>query len=222
MLEFHVDGQPRRAPVWVPEGFDSGRSWPLLVFLHAYEERGDHAEHLDVGIGPALASNAELFPCVVVLPQCPRSHVWSVVDRPWAEGMEGAEAHIDAAIAAVLDRYPIDRERIALTGASMGGYGVFGYGAAHPNRFCAFGPICGGGDVARAAAFRDRPLWAVHGAADDVVPPSESRAMVDAIIEAGSTSAIYTELSDAGHDVWNDAYRHPPFVEFLLSGKLPG
>ncbi|MCA8942773.1 MAG: dienelactone hydrolase family protein [Planctomycetes bacterium] len=221
MLEYRVDGAARRCPVWLPPDFTSDRRWPLVVFLHAYEERGDDGEHLVVGIGPALESEPGMFPCIVLLPQCPQGHVWSVVDRPWAEGMSGAEHHIDAAIDAVLGHYPVDATKIALTGASMGGYGVFGYGAERAERFHALAPICGGGDMGRAEVLTRTPLWAVHGSDDDVVPADESRRMITAITAAGGTRHRYTEVEGAGHDVWDVAYRDPSFLRFLSSGTLP-
>ena len=53
-LHFEVDGRARRAAVWMPPDAARHERWPLVVFLHAYEERGDDQEHLAVGIGPAL------------------------------------------------------------------------------------------------------------------------------------------------------------------------
>ncbi len=222
MIDFVVDGRRRVAPVWIPEDFDASREWPLVVFLHAYEERGDRFEHVQVGLGPALESNPELFQCIVLMPQCPTDSVWSVVDRPWSKGMASAEPHIDLALQSTLEQYPIDREHIALTGASMGAYGVFRYGSQHPEKFSAFAPICGGGRLQDAVALADRAVWVAHGDKDDVVPVSESRRMVDAIrAQEGSGRLHYTELEGAGHDIWNTMYRDPEFVEFLLTSELP-
>lgn len=216
MIEFEVQGRARRAALWTPPAYDSSRRWPLLVFLHAYEERGDDMEHLSVGIGPALAAAPELYPCIVLLPQCPQDLVWSVTDRPWAAGFGAAHDHIDAAIAAACARYPIDPARTALTGASMGGYGTFLYGAERTDRFCAYGPVCGGGTAEAAAALADERVFVVHGTADDVVPLAESASMVAAIREAGGGGDLRFATPDAGHDVWDVAYRDPEFVAFLL------
>lgn len=219
-IEFTVAGRRRRAPLWLPPGYDPARRWPLVVFLHAYEERGDDFEHLGVGIGPALDEHPELYSCIVLLPQCPRDLVWAVVDRPWAEGCGSAESHLDACIGAACARYPIDPARIALTGASMGGYGTFVYGARRAALFRAFGPVCGGGIPAEAAPLADAPVWIVHGTADDVVPVAESRVMVEAIRAHGGRGSLeFTEIDGAGHDVWNLAYRDPRFAAFLVGAR---
>ena len=66
-------------------------------------------------------------------------------------------------------------------------------------------------------AFASKPVWAVHGGCDDVVSPDESRQMIEAIQRLrGPGEVHYTEVDDAGHDVWNIAYRDPRFAEFLL------
>lgn len=206
------------------EGQDGSRGgqarqrYPMVVFLHAYEERGEDGEHLAVGIGPALAECEALYgQCYVLMPQCPVHRVWATVDRPWAAGLAGAEEHITAAVEAACAALPVDQERIALTGASMGGYGTFVYGARHAARFRVFAPVCGGGIPAEAGALADRPVWAVHAPDDDVVPLSESRDMIDAIRAASADPAWarLTMVAGAGHAVWDVAYRDPAFARFV-------
>src|SRR6185437_2605059 len=80
----------------------------------------------------------------------------------------------------------IDPERIYVTGLSMGGYGTWRLVAAHPERFAAALPICGGGEPETMARQLSRvPIWAFHGAKDPIVPLSASQAMVDAVKHAG-------------------------------------
>lgn len=218
MLDYALsDGTTRRCPVWLPESFDPQRSWPLIVFLHAYEERGADNEHLGVGIGPALDARPELYRAVVLLPQCPADRVWSSVDRPWSAGCASAEEHIDASLEAALEAYPIDPARVALTGASMGGYGTFVHGARRGSRYARLAPVCGGGRVEDAAALTDVPLWVVHGTADDVVPIEESQRMVDAVRAAAPARdrLRFDAVEGAGHDVWDRAYVDADFVRFL-------
>jgi predicted peptidase len=221
-LEFEVDGRRRRAAIWLPDDYDPARRWPLLVFLHAYEERGDDFEHLEVGLGPALRARPDLFPCVAVLPQCPADAVWSWIDRPWAQGQIGAEAHIDAAIEGAVRRFSVDPRRIALTGASMGGYGTFLYGSRHAGRFSALVPICGGGQPEGAAELAGARVWVIHGAADELVPPEESRSMVAAIRSCGGTGELrYSEYDNVGHAAWERAYVDPEVAAFLFAERAP-
>ena len=61
---------------------------------------------------------------------------------------------------------PIDSARVALSGASMGGDGVWALGASMPRRFKALVPICAGANLAAAAALQHVPIWCWHGIHD--------------------------------------------------------
>lgn len=217
-LEYEVDGRRRQAALWLPAGYDPARRWPLVVFLHAYEERGDDGEHLAVGLGPTLAARPELYPALVLMPQCPADRVWAALDRAWAQGFESAEHDVDAALAATLAAYPIDPARVALTGASMGGFATFVHGARRRGTYRAFAPLCGGGEPEHARALAGAPLWAFHGAEDEVVPVEESRRMVAAHRAAGG-DARYTELPGRGHAIWDEVYVDPALAAFLVGDR---
>ncbi|WP_311774200.1 MULTISPECIES: dienelactone hydrolase family protein [unclassified Nostoc] len=77
--------------------------------------------------------------------------------------------------------YPVDLDRVHLTDLSMGGYGTWHLAAAQPERFAAIAPICGGGEPAQVHKLKNLPVWAFHGAKDNVVPLSESKIMVSAL-----------------------------------------
>jgi pimeloyl-ACP methyl ester carboxylesterase len=63
---------------------------------------------------------------------------------------------------------------VDLTGLSMGGYGTWALAAAHPERFAAIAPVCGGGNPRDVARIRDLPFWVFHGAKDSTVPSARS------------------------------------------------
>lgn len=178
----------------------------MLLFLHGLGERGDDGlTPTQVGIGPALQRWPERFPCLMVFPQCP-------IDRRWADAFD----HIDATLEAALRTYRVDEQRIALTGVSMGGFGTWLYGAVHPDRFCALMPVCGGGKPGDAPRLQGLPIWAFHGAQDDVIDAARSREMVDAIRQANAT-VRYTEYPDLGHNCWDRVYNDPEPVSWLLA-----
>jgi predicted peptidase len=106
----------------------------------------------------------------------------------------------------------------------MGGYGTWALGLAHPERFAAIVPICGGGQIIgvllgkadRWASLRSLGVWAFHGGKDPVVPLEESQRMVDALKKAGLPDVKFTVYPEAGHDSWTEAYENPELYEWLL------
>src|SRR5205823_3941888 len=101
---------------------------------------------------PPVVERKEDFPFIVVAPQSP--------GRGW-----NPEA-LDALLDEVVSHYKVDKDRIYLTGLSMGGFGTWTLAAAHPGRFAAIAPICGGGDPKQADRLKGLPTWVFHGAKD--------------------------------------------------------
>ncbi len=218
VLEFQVpDGRTRRAAVWVPPDYTPQTSWPLVVALHGYGERGDDLEHVQHGFGKALRAHPERFPALVLLPQCPTDLVWVKVDQPWAVGHGPAEDHLDAALDAMLETYPVDRTRITLTGLSMGGFATWVWGAKRADHFQRFLAVCGGGLPELAPRFGTKPFWAIHGDADDVVPAALTAEMVGALRAAGGR-VRHTIYAGVAHDSWSRAYADAEIARFLVEG----
>lgn len=189
--------------IYLPEEYqNTDQDWPLLVFLHGMGERGDDIERVKIH-GPArLIDEGQKFPFIVVSPQCPDDRWWDV-------------DVLHKLILDITSAYNVDRDRIYLTGLSMGGYGTWALAGRYPETFAAIAPICGGGDVKKAAALKDIPVWAFHGAKDPVVPLIQSEQMVDAVTEAGGNAQL-TVYPEAGHDSWTETYNNPEFYDWLL------
>ena len=199
--------------LYLPKGYDSkeAKRWPVILFLHGAGERGTDIWRVAIH-GPAKnVSILPDFPFIVVSPQCPEGQIWS---------RDVLLALLDEVVA----QYAVDTKRVYLTGLSMGGYGTWDLGLAHPDRFAAILPICGGGQMIsvilssrdRGAALQSLGVWAFHGGKDPVVPLQESQRMVDALKKAGVTDVKLTVYPEAGHDSWTETYKNPELYEWLL------
>ena len=98
----------------------------------------------------------------------------------------------------------------------MGGYGTWFLAMAAPELFAAIAPCCGGGMPWNAEVLT-MPVWAFHGALDDVVPLTETVDMVKAIQRAGGNARL-TVFGDCGHDAWTYAYDET-LLQWLLAQK---
>ncbi len=194
-----------RYAVFEPNVAPPPGGYPAILFLHGLGESGTNGtKSTSVGLGPAVARRAAEFPFVVVFPQ---------VRGGW-EGEQKAAVAL-AALNDAAERLPIDSDRIALTGMSTGGEGVWHVAGRHPNRFAAAVPICGEGwSPAVEPIAAHMPVWMWHYAVDPIVPTFHSDNMARRLKRAGG-DVEYDKPFGVGHDVWKKAYRDELF-DWLL------
>jgi len=192
--------------LYLPNGYEKeGKAWPLVLFLHGAGESGQDLNKVKVHGPPKLAEAGKDFPFIVVSPQSPRM---------------GWDAQtLNALLDDVVSSYRVDKDRVYVTGLSMGGFGTWALAAAYPERFAALVPICGGGNTADAKKLAGIPIWVFHGAKDNVVPPSRSENMVKALKEAGAKNLKFTLYPKANHDSWTETYNNSEMWAWLLQQK---
>ena len=191
------------------ESAKSDAGFPLLLFLHGSGERGTDLNVLKRYGPPQILSkeeNVNAWKYLTVMPQCPSGRPWSV---------EQLNDFLDD----LLSAYPIDPDRVYVTGVSMGGRGVWELLKYYPEKFAAAVPICGWGDLSAADKMLNVPIWAFHGENDPAVNCERSREMIAAIKKAGGKDAHITTYPGVGHNSWINAYANPELYEWLLLKK---
>jgi len=191
--------------LYLPKDYDSQEKWPLVVFLHGAGERGSDVNVVKKHGPPKLIEAGQAIPAVVLSPQCPDRSFW----QPEA---------LAKLIEEISGKYKVDPDRVYLTGLSMGGYGTFALSAAHPEKFAAIAPICGGGDPKTAERIKGLPAWVFHGAKDNVVTLDNSQKMVDAL-KALNADVQFTVYPEAEHDSWTETYANPKVWEWLFAQR---
>lgn len=210
-----VEGAPLGYLEYLPPGYGDGDQRPLLVFLHGAGEAGDGSDGtLDLvatlGVPRMITDGAwaDDRPFVVLSPQY---------------GTEPASGDCDIAedIAAFLgfaiDHYEVDPARVYLTGISCGAIGVWDYLAAYGGDVVAAAiPIAGHAEwaleEAGCARLTEVPVWAFHGAVDDVVPVVHIEGPMEQIRACEGAESVDMELTvypDADHvdnDAWTRTY----------------
>lgn len=226
-----VDGVAYPYVVYVPRDWTPHRKWPVILFLHGAGERGTEGHRqTQIGLGSAIRGMPEQIPAIAVFPQAPPESQWLGLPS------EAAMHALDEAI----DEFQGDRDRLYLTGLSLGGFGTWHLALAHPQTFAAIVPVCGGivphgsatsvrqspltagtADPYKFTAehLRHIPVWIFHGADDPVILPSESQKMRDALHDAGG-DVRYIEYPGVGHNAWEPAYREPSLWAWLFQQSL--
>lgn len=193
--------------LYLPKNYDeSTDEFPLVLFLHGAGERGTDIEKVKVHGFPRLINEGKDFPFIVVSPQCPENMFWNT-----------------DVLAALLDEieanYRIDKNKIYVTGLSMGGHGTWSLAIAQPHRFAAIAPICGWSNPTMACTIKHIPIWVFHGAKDNVVPISASEQMVEKL-KSCNGDVKFTIYPEANHDSWTETYNNEDLYNWLLQHSL--
>ena len=194
---------------FVPKGYDGKKKFPFMLFLHGAGERGDKLEVVKKWGPPKLVRKRKDFPFVLISPQCPRNTWWKIEE-------------LYQLVNKVAGELKIDRQRMYVTGLSMGGFGSWHLMDRYPKLFAAGVPICGGGKATSAKNLVDIPIWAFHGGADGVVKPALSELMIKKIKEAGGKKAKLTIYPGVGHNSWSRAYANEEVYKWLLGHPSAG
>ncbi|NHC44308.1 cellulose binding domain-containing protein [Motilibacter aurantiacus] len=188
-------GTSVRYRFFAPEAYrDKPRAkklYPLVLALHGVGERGTNNTSQIVGNQLAYAfaepGRQSTDPSFVIAPQAPA--VWAPGTFIWNP------ADLQQALLDIVDRavatYPIDPDRVYLTGLSMGSIGSWELLPKVPRKFAAALLVTGQGDPAKVGVLKDLPLWATHSVDDPTVQysgPISDRALVEAIEAAGGTA----------------------------------
>lgn len=224
--------------LYLPTGFNSGATFPMVVLLHGGDERArsdySPAENaallLDQQYVHTWSSSAVQgqWPSVIVVPQVEGN--LRFVNEPIHNASFSLPAQpsswiqLTMAIAeAIQQQYTqIDPSRRYVTGISMGAVATWAIIERWPNYFAAAAPLSGAGDPAHANRLVSQPIWAFHAANDTLIPVQATRQMVAAIRQAGG-SPKYTEYAGVGHDIWNTehVYTNSAFLSWLFAQHNP-
>ncbi|QDT70512.1 Putative esterase [Planctomycetes bacterium MalM25] len=225
--------------VFLPDGYDASQEYPLVLFLHGSGESGtDNTRQVSRNISSLISKTESEFPAILVAPQLPASNGWAVVNQT-----DLTTEVLDE----VLSDYAVDRDRLYLTGLSMGGFGTMHYlhlfNAINPDllRFAAAAPVAGSFiDESLAPALQETPIWLAHGDRDNAVDVAFSRetfnvlageergALIDfpeGSLGAGGPMAVsgltrYTEYPGAGHNTWSRFYASQDVYEWMFAQSL--
>ena len=186
---------------------------PLVVWLHGGGEGGLLADDYYDNETPLRANRGALG---FATPEAQRIFSGAYVVAPqstsyWIEDGPRFAPLIREIIREVGRRYPVDRERIYVAGASNGGYMTMEMTSLYPDLFAASVPICGvvaslqpgGPRLITDAELRQisTPTWLVTSLDDATVPPEPNTIRARDLIP-GALATLYDNVT------WN-GYRFP-------------
>lgn len=170
-----VGATTRKMIIHAPSGIEQNR--PLVISMHGlHQTMHDQKNQTQFG----TVADANKF--VLVYPQA--------IDNSWQLWGTGDTDFILAIIDEMDKRYHIDRDRVYLTGFSMGGMMSYYAVTKIAYKIAAIGPVGGflmGGPDTNSS--RPVPIIHIHGADDDFVPHSRVQECMDAWIARNNCPA---------------------------------
>ncbi|MBA52888.1 MAG: carbohydrate esterase [Pseudomonadales bacterium] len=216
--------------LFVPEraATATDQTYPIILALHSGRGRAnDNIKQIDHTIEILISGLVQdIEPAYVLAPQADEWTHWVDYDSFSPPFLNFSQQEIPQSdnlktaiqlLRHIIDSYGIDRERVYITGISMGGEGTWDALTYYPELFAAAIPLNGAGDPEALPRIERMPIRFFHGSADTITPVENSRALNQALRNFPN-NAVYTELPNAGHDIRDLVYTKELF-EWLFAQR---
>ena len=201
--------------LYVPKDYSASKKYPVILFLHGASELGNDNQKQLNNIRNMFTYNGDFISqCILI---CPQTSVWWNLDRQYTGDQGGTLGSALHLLEKIQKTYSCDKNRIYVTGLSMGGYATWDILESYGDIFAAGVPLCGGGNSGNGAAFVDIPIRIYHGTNDPTVSFNNSQNMFNAIKAAGGEKVSLYPLQGVGHDAWNPAYRDRDLFSWMFA-----
>ena len=233
-----VDGELSEYGLYVPPSYKPGgaKRYPLIVVLHGLNGKPLAMLRWFFG-GDDVAKDqdwedrhTEPLPPLEAFVLSPTAHGNTMY-------RDLGEDDVMRVLDRVSARWPVDRDRVTITGPSMGGIGAAAIPLRHPDRFAAAAPLCGyhsyfvrrdvlgrpirpwehvvaeeRSNVEWALNGAALPLFIVHGTQD--LPVENSQVLIDQYDKL--KYSVVHEHPNLGHNVWQTTYQDLKGAKWLL------
>ncbi|MDF2524055.1 MAG: hypothetical protein K0R31_1696 [Clostridiales bacterium] len=212
---------------YVPSNYDPDKKYPVILVLHGVGQRAP-GQPLDMVLkrtrqATVWAEDSEkgIRQCIVIAPQ-------STVGWGGAKGVlttDGQAAY--ELLQSTISAFSIDKNRVYITGLSMGGRGAWTVMYNHASDFAAAMPVCGfiddknTLDYTKFAPLSGR-IWTFQAVDDPTVKYSSYETIADGLTSAGVEfkGTVYpsgTFFNPNPHFSWIPAYANEKAREWLFS-----
>jgi enterochelin esterase-like enzyme len=203
-----IDDSEQPYGLYLPKNFNPDKEYPLVVMLHG--AMSNHRLALKRVFGKTNLPGENDAEASRYFPEW--EDVEYIVVSPYARGTMGYTGIPENDVLQIIDKcrkdFNIGRNRIYLTGLSMGGGGTLFLGLAYVDLFAAIVPVCPAPpdeyfDLTENAV--NLPVSIHQGGADPVVRPEGTRQIVEELRNVGAM-VEYHEYPGVQHDSWTNAY----------------
>ncbi len=214
-----VDETDQPYAIYIPKNFDESKKYPLIVFLHG--AMSNHRLGLRRVFGQGNIQGKDFIKpgYVPVESDLETTRYFPVlkdedyiVAAPYARGTAGYQGIPEQDVYDMLNdvekRFHIDKDRVYLTGLSMGGGGTIWMGLTHPDIWAAIAPVCpappdGSTDLAGNAL--NLPVHLFTGDKDFL---HQTALDWKKLFEKDAAELDFITYPGIGHNSWEYAYKN--------------
>lgn len=193
---------------------NAAQKYPLVLALHGKSQNNENGKQVGGWMKSfAKADNYKERPCIIVAPLCYQPFGGTGAgwyDKPGTQAI--------AMVKELMKSLPIDKDRIYITGHSMGGFGTCHLINTEPRLFAAGVAMSGCTGPESAGNLKKVPLWLFHAADDATVPVKGARDLAAALKR--DKSFKYTEYPTGGHGIPPKVYDDPETHLWLFAQGL--
>ena len=200
--------------LYIPNNYSPSKKYPVILYLHGAGSIGNDNSTQLIAISKMFECNGDIVSNAFVI--CPQSPEWWSLDKS-SNDNNGTLSSALRLLNNITEKYSCDKNRIYLTGVSMGAFGTWSMLERHGDVFAAAVPICGGGNSYNGAAFIDIPIKIYHGTKDTTVAFSRSEDMYNAIIKAGGKKVDFIRLEGYDHNIWSHVFSERELFCWMFS-----
>ncbi len=189
--------------LYIPEGYDAKKSYPLMVALH-----GLNSNPRQILGYPGFTTLAQKYGYILAAPFGYNKKGWyggrGQTSRRWDPTNLGelSEKDVMNVLQLVRDEFNVDSKRIYLMGHSMGGGGTWHIGTKFPDIWAGLAPIAPATFLSpdNLKKIESTPVILVQGDKDRLVPVQAARRWASKMEELEMTHE-YIEVKDGNHIV---------------------
>ena len=171
-LEAYPEAEPYPYYLLKPEEYDKhNHKYPLLIFLHGAGELSDELKPVVMINGPCKKI-FDFNTGTIDQKRLKELNLYvksSFVIYPQSSSQQSWKESIEPLISKIVSEYPVDTNRIYLTGLSLGGGATWDMAALDPKRYAAIVPVCGYSWAIGKETLAGTPIWAFHAFDDKIV-----------------------------------------------------
>ncbi len=175
-------GEILKYGVWIPAMIPMD-TVPFILALHYGGEVVPWygMSFMELLVEPAFSD----LGAIIIAPDCP--------GKGWTDPV--SEQAVFALLEYSIESLPVDKNRIVVTGFSMGGTGTWFLAVKYPGKFSAAIPIAGRPDGNEEVEI---PIYAIHGAKDEIVNVKPVKQAIK-ILRKNGTNAKLVMVTDLTH-----------------------